>query len=79
MEKFGIVNSDIVSDPNLSLRAKGLYAILSKYADQKRKCYPSMNTLATEAGTSVRTIKRLLKELKEKDYVTREGKFFRLL
>jgi len=78
MEKFGIVNSDIVSDPNLSLRAKGLYAILSKYADSERKCYPSMNTLAAEAGTSVRTIERLLKELKENDYVTREGKFFRL-
>lgn len=78
MEKFGIVNSDIMSDPNLSLRAKGLYGILSKYADSERKCYPSTNTLAAEAGTSVRTIERLLRELKKKNYVTREGKFFRL-
>lgn len=78
MEKFGIVNSDVVSDPILSLRAKGLYAILCKYADKDRICYPSMTTLAAEAGTSTRTIERLLKELKENDYVTRIGKKYRL-
>lgn len=78
MEKFGIVNSDIVSDPNLSLRAKGLYAILCKYANKDRLCYPSMSSLAAEAGTSVRTIERLLKELKANAYVTREGKYFKL-
>ena len=28
MERFGIVNKDVVTDPELSIQAKGVYAVL---------------------------------------------------
>ena len=77
-KKFGIVYTEIIQDPDLSLRAKGLYAILCSYADKERKCYPSISTLAESAGVTRRTIERTLIELEQKDYVRRQGKYFHL-
>lgn len=78
MEKFGIVNSDIVGDPGLSLRAKGVYALLCTYANKERVCFPSIKTLSELSGVGRRTIERSLKELEDKKYVTRDGRHFKV-
>ena len=76
--KFGVVDTEVTQDPNLSLRAKGLYALLCTYADKDRRCFPSIATLAELSGVTRRTIERTLTELEEKTYVTRNGRFFTL-
>ena len=76
--RFGVVDIDVVTDPALSLRAKGLYALLSTYADKERSCYPSINTLAEYSGTSRRTIERALRELEDSNYITRNNRVFTL-
>jgi len=76
--KFGIVNQDVISDPDLSIQAKGLYAILSTYADKERLCFPSISTLADVSNKSVSQISNYLKELKTKRYVERQGRFLKL-
>lgn len=72
---FGIVNKEIVTDPSLSLQAKGLYAILTSYADKNRRCFPSLNTLSDISSKSVSQVSLYIKELKSKGYLTRRGKY----
>jgi len=71
--RFGIVSYDIISDPDLSSRAKGLYALLCCYADKNRICFPTKSRLADELDVSNKTIKRYLKELYNKKYIKRNG------
>jgi hypothetical protein len=73
--KYGVVNKDVTSDPQLSLQAKGLYAILCTYADKQRKCYPSIKTLADISNKSVSQVSVYIKELKTYGYLIRSGKF----
>lgn len=73
--RFGIVSYDVMSDPELSSRAKGLYALLCCYADKNRQCYPSKSRLADELNVSYKTLKRYLKELYSKKLIKREGKW----
>jgi hypothetical protein len=73
-KKFGIVNQDVLQDPELSIQAKGLYSLLCTYADKNRRCYPSISTLADHCNKSVRTINYLIEELKKKEYVVRKGR-----
>lgn len=72
---FGIVNKEIVTDPGLSLQAKGLYAILTSYADKNRRCFPSLNTLSDISSKSMSQVSLYIKELKTKGYLTRKGKY----
>jgi len=76
MKKFGIVHSEIIQDIELSLRAKGLYALLCTFADKDRSCYPKISTLSELSGVSRRTIERTMIELEQKKYVTRKGRIF---
>ena len=69
--KFGIVHQNIVSDPELSLQAKGIYALLCTYANKNRICFPSINTLADLCDVHPRTVDRKIRELKEKGYIKR--------
>lgn len=73
-KQFGIVSKEVLHDPELSIQAKGLYSLLCTYADKNRTCYPSINTLADLSNKSVRTISELIKELKEKNYLKRDGR-----
>ncbi len=78
MEKFGIVKLDVMQDPDLSLRAKGLYGVMATFANKDRICYPSINHLAELCGTDRKTISRALSELQTKDYVKREKRAFKI-
>lgn len=71
---FGIVNKDVMTDTELSLQAKGLYAILATYANKERECFPSINTLSDLSNKSCTQISTYIKELKEKKYLIRKGR-----
>ena len=79
LSRFGIVSYEVMTDPDLSLRAKAVYGMLSVYANKDRKCFPSLFTLADIASVSWRTIARAIKELKDKKYIKREGRQLKLL
>ncbi len=76
MEAFGIVNKDIITDPELSMQAKAVYSILTTYCNKQRTCFPSINTIADLCDVHPRTIHRKIKELKEKGYIKRIGRKF---
>jgi DNA-binding transcriptional regulator YhcF (GntR family) len=76
MEAFGIVNKDVVTDPELSIQAKGVYAVICTYCNKNRTCFPSVNTLADLCDVHPRTISRKIKELKQKGYIKRNGRKF---
>jgi len=72
--RYGIVSRDIILNPDVTLQAKALYAVLSCYANKQRSCFPSISTLSNDLNVSERTIKRLIKELKTKNLVVRIGR-----
>ena len=74
--KFGIVSHTVITDPELSLRAKAVYSMLCIYANKQRTCYPSIATLADTGGVSYTTVKRAIRELKKKNYIKRERGLF---
>lgn len=75
-KKFGVVDKEVIQDLSLSLRAKGLYAILCTFADKNRECFPSVATLAELSDVSRRTVERTIKELEDKNYVRKTGRVF---
>ena len=79
MKRFGIVNYDVITDPELSLQAKGLYALLICYADKSRTCYPSISTLADISNKSQTQISVYISELKELNYIKRVGRKIKLI
>ena len=72
--RFGIVTRDIVLAPELSISAKGLYSALACYSNKNRSCFPSISTLSNDLNVSESTIKRLIKELKTKNFIKRIGR-----
>jgi hypothetical protein len=72
--RFGIVNREVITDPNLSIGAKTLYSVLSCYANKQRTCFPSINTLADDTSSSQSSIDRWIKELKTFKYIKRVGR-----
>ena len=72
--RYGIVSRDIILNPDVTLQAKALYAVLSCYANKQRSCFPSISTLSNDLNVSERTIKRLIKELKAKNFIHRIGR-----
>jgi hypothetical protein len=79
VKRFGIVNYDVITDPELSLQAKGLYALLTCYADKSRTCYPSISTLADMSNKSQTQISVYISELKELNYIKRVGRKIKLI
>ena len=73
---FGLVSKEILTDTELTMQAKALYALLSTYCNKNRVCFPSINTLADLCDVNPRTISRKIKELKEKGYISRAGRKF---
>ena len=69
--RFGIVKYDVLSDPNISMQAKGLYSLIACYANKDREAYPSASTLADSMSISQRYVFKLLKELRQHNYIKR--------
>ena len=72
--RFGIVSSNVILDPDITLQSKALYATLACYANKQRTCFPSISTLADDLGSSQSSIDRWIKELKEYKYIERIGR-----
>lgn len=65
---------DVMAMPNLSPGAKLLFARLALYAGRNTSCYPSLERLACDLGTSTDAIGRSLKELTDAELIRRKRK-----
>jgi|TARA_R110002012_G_scaffold109803_1_gene253934 DNA-binding IscR family transcriptional regulator len=70
-DRFGIVKYKVLSDPSLSIQSKGLYSLIACYVDKNREAYPSASTLADSMDISQRYVFKLLKELRQHNYIKR--------
>jgi len=77
-ERYGIVKANVMQDPDLSLTSKAVYGLLCTFANKERECFPTITHLSELLSVSRRTIERAIVELKEKKYVTKEGRNFKL-
>jgi len=69
---FGQVSCNVLRDPDLTLKDKGLYAYLSTYADSvENQLTVSVNKIAAECGTTPSTVKRSIEVLKSKGNIRR--------
>ncbi len=66
--------NQVITDPSLTIQAKGLYALLSCYADKNRSCYPSLSTLADNLNVTPDSVSRYIRELKANKYIKRVGR-----
>jgi predicted transcriptional regulator len=69
---FGMVSRAVMTDPELCIRDKALYAYLTAYADSvANELTVSVNRMAAECGVTQSTIKRSLKNLEDKGIIRR--------
>ena len=65
-EQYGIVQKDLMTNPEIPLTHKCLYALLRTYFDPDLGyCYPSDKLLAENLNISSRTVSRWLKDLED--------------
>jgi len=67
---FTQVPNCVLKDTDISYQARVLYAILLSYSWQKESCNPTQETIANDLGVSVRTIRTLLNELRDKGLIS---------
>lgn len=66
------MSCNVLRDPDLTLKDKGLYAYLSTYADSvENQLTVSVNKIAAECGTTPSTVKRSIETLKSKGIIQR--------
>ena len=67
-----MVSRAVMTDPELCIRDKALYAYLTSYADSvANELTVSVNRMAAECGVTQSTIKRSLKTLEDKGIIRR--------
>lgn len=59
----------VLKDKTLSFGARLAYAVLLSYAWQAESCFPGQQRMAEDLGTSDRSIRTFLNELKERGYI----------
>lgn len=69
---YAVITAEVLYDKNLKHGEKLLYAMISGFTGQNRYCYASDKYFAERLGTSQKSIKRYLKSLKEKGYISIE-------
>jgi hypothetical protein len=62
---FTAIPNRILENPDLSLGARMVYAMLLKYAWQKDFCFPAQERLADDLGIGTRSVRTYLNELRE--------------
>jgi len=62
---FTQVPNVILTNKDLSIGAKLTYSMLLKYCWYDNKCFPGQETLAQNLGSSERSVRNWLKELKD--------------
>lgn len=72
MSGFGMVSRTVMTDPELSVRDKAVYAYLASYADSTtNELTVSINRMAAECDVTQSTIKRSLRILENKGIIQR--------
>ena len=59
----------VLQDKKLSFGARLTYAVLLSYAWQEDSCFPGQERMAKDLGTTDRSVRTFLAELKEKGYI----------
>lgn len=59
----------VLKDKKLSFGARLTYAVLLSYAWQEDSCFPGQQRMAQDLGTSDRSIRTFLNELKSRGYI----------
>lgn len=72
---FGILPGPIIDDLSLSVHARFLLGMLSRYAGERSFCWPSIGTMARTLLCSERTVLRLLKELTDAGKIERRHRY----
>ena len=62
----------LCSHPGLTQGAKLLYGRLALYAGRNGRCFPSLDSLATDMAVDLATVKRWLKELTDARLISRQ-------
>jgi len=70
LEGFAVMPREIQRDRTLSWKAKLVYLALSSRANRRMQCWPSIPTIADECCFSEDTVKRGLRELRDRDLVS---------
>ena len=60
----------VLKDKRLSFGARLAYAVLLSYAWQEDSCFPGQDRMAKDLGTSDRSIRTFLNELREYGYIS---------
>ena len=60
----------VLKDKGLSFGARLAYAILLSYAWQEGSCFPGQQRMGQDLGTTDRSIRTFLKELKDRGFIT---------
>jgi DNA-binding MarR family transcriptional regulator len=72
---FGMVSNSVMRNPDISLRAKALYSYMASYADADTgQLTVSVNRIASECGIAHSTVKRILKELVDRNIIERKAR-----
>lgn len=72
---YGRTLRALLRDPNISDRAKVIYALLDDYAGSESKPFPSRGTLAKSLGCSLDSVDRALAELAETGWITKQSRY----
>jgi hypothetical protein len=68
---YTLIPNYILHTNGLSAYAKLVYALLLSYAwGEKNNSFPGQERLAEDCGLGIATIKRAVKELKDKEFIT---------
>jgi hypothetical protein len=68
---YTLIPNYILHTEKLSAFAKMVYAILLSYAwGNKNSSFPGQEALAKDCGLGIATVKRTIKELKDKEFIT---------
>lgn len=74
---YGTVEKWVLINPDISIGAKGLYALICSYAGGKDNAYPSIGLMCSQLNVSKNTLNKYLKELKDNNCIdieqVREG------
>ncbi len=60
----------VLKDTRLSFGARLTYADLLSYAWDKESCFPGQNRIAEDLGTSTRSVRIYLRQLKKYGYIS---------
>ena len=71
---MGLVRAVTRKHPDLSMNEKSVLKALLERIDPAGRCWPSYKTIASDTGSSISVVKRTLKSLREKGYVSSSRK-----